>query len=320
MEKEKLVMAVSLKGVDISEWQETPPYGYDFYILRATYGGLTDHKLEEHLKQLKEWNISTLGFYHFCYPQLNTGTAGAKAEADHFLSAVGKYAGSCLYALDVEGGALNLDTTTLVSWCKYWLDYVTEKTHSRPLIYIQGSDCQRMKTLYDANYGIWAASSPEWYSGMNIAIQQSVYNNLDHDTFYGDLSQWNAYCKPADLNTSGISTGGADETVEKPKVQSGELYTVKKGDTLSKIAQSYGFTWKQLYAANIDTIGGNPNIIYPGQVLIIPEPTGTYYTVVKGDTLSGIAAKYGTTWQWLQKINGIQNANLIYPGQKIRIN
>lgn len=43
------------------------------------------------------------------------------------------------------------------------------------------------------------------------------------------------------------------------------------------------------------------------------------YTVVKGDTLSKIAAKYGTTYQKLAAYNGIANPNLIHVGQKIRI-
>lgn len=45
----------------------------------------------------------------------------------------------------------------------------------------------------------------------------------------------------------------------------------------------------------------------------------TIYTVVKGDTLSGIAARYGTTYQVLASYNGIANPNLINVGQKIRI-
>lgn len=45
----------------------------------------------------------------------------------------------------------------------------------------------------------------------------------------------------------------------------------------------------------------------------------TVYTVVKGDTLSGIAAKYGTTYQEIAKENGIKNPNLIYPGQQFKI-
>lgn len=43
------------------------------------------------------------------------------------------------------------------------------------------------------------------------------------------------------------------------------------------------------------------------------------YTVVKGDTLSGIAARYGTTYQKLAEYNGISNPNVISVGQKIKI-
>ena len=44
-----------------------------------------------------------------------------------------------------------------------------------------------------------------------------------------------------------------------------------------------------------------------------------YYTVRSGDTLSGIASKYDTTYQHLAQINGIANPNKIYAGQKIRV-
>lgn len=45
----------------------------------------------------------------------------------------------------------------------------------------------------------------------------------------------------------------------------------------------------------------------------------TVYTVVAGDTLSKIAAKYGTTYQVLAAYNGIANPNLIHVGQRIKI-
>ena len=44
-----------------------------------------------------------------------------------------------------------------------------------------------------------------------------------------------------------------------------------------------------------------------------------YYTIKSGDTLSGIALKYGTTTQKLTQLNGISNPNKIYAGTKIRI-
>lgn len=48
-------------------------------------------------------------------------------------------------------------------------------------------------------------------------------------------------------------------------------------------------------------------------------PSETVYTVKKGDTLSAIAKKYGTTVDALVKLNGIKNPNLITVGQKIKI-
>ena len=51
-----------------------------------------------------------------------------------------------------------------------------------------------------------------------------------------------------------------------------------------------------------------------------PTPSGeTTYIVVKGDTLSGIAKRYGTTYQKLAEYNGIKNPNIIHVGQKIII-
>lgn len=55
------------------------------------------------------------------------------------------------------------------------------------------------------------------------------------------------------------------------------------------------------------------------QAIINGGSSGEVYTVQSGDTLSGIASKYGTTYQHLAEINGIANPNVIYPGQKITI-
>lgn len=49
------------------------------------------------------------------------------------------------------------------------------------------------------------------------------------------------------------------------------------------------------------------------------EKKAEYYTVKKGDTLSAIAKKYGTTWQKLKALNKIKDANKIQVGQKIKI-
>jgi LysM repeat protein len=56
-----------------------------------------------------------------------------------------------------------------------------------------------------------------------------------------------------------------------------QTYTVKKGDTLWKIAKMFygeGNKWPTIYEANRKVIGSNPNLIRPGQVLVIPGVSG----------------------------------------------
>ncbi len=55
-----------------------------------------------------------------------------------------------------------------------------------------------------------------------------------------------------------------------PATPAGARYTVQAGDWLSSIAPRVGTTWPQLYAANRDVVGADPNLIFPGQQLVIP--------------------------------------------------
>lgn len=61
-------------------------------------------------------------------------------------------------------------------------------------------------------------------------------------------------------------------TVRGAKEVSSTTYTVIKGDNLSKIAKKLtgsSANWKAIYEQNKEVIGGNPNLIYPGQQLVI---------------------------------------------------
>ena len=75
---------------------------------------------------------------------------------------------------------------------------------------------------------------------------------------------------------SGTPPPGVVQPAKPPAsapVTAKRTYTVKKGDSLSKIAKElYGDAskWQQIYEANKDLIGGNPNLIQPGQELTIP--------------------------------------------------
>ncbi len=108
------------------------------------------------------------------------------------------------------------------------------------------------------------------------------------------------------------------EVEDEPVATPGEeVYTVVKGDTLSAIAKKYGTTYQKL--AKYNGIG-NPNRITVGQKIKIPSVTVyKVYTVVKGDTLSAIAKKYGMDYKKIAEYNKIANPNRIYVGQQIRI-
>ena len=125
-------------------------------------------------------------------------------------------------------------------------------------------------------------------------------------------------------NSSSSSSSTAATTVG--------TYTVKAGDTLSAIASRYSTSSSTL--ASLNSLS-NPNLIYVGQVLKVSSnastssstsssanstvTTAASYTVKSGDTLSAIAAKYGTTYQALASANSISNPNDIYVGQVIKV-
>lgn len=93
-------------------------------------------------------------------------------------------------------------------------------------------------------------------------------------------------------------------------------YTVKRGDTLTKIAKMFNTTVAELVRLNNIK---NPNLIITGDVLLISgspqEPI--IYKVKLGDTLTKIANKYGTTVKVIAADNHIKNVNLIVVGQKL---
>lgn len=106
-----------------------------------------------------------------------------------------------------------------------------------------------------------------------------------------------------------------------PAPQSGATYTVVANDTLSGIAQRYGTNWQTLQALNGLP---DPNKIDVGQVLRVPgagaaAPAARTYTVQANDNLSAIGAKFGESWQTLQRKNGIADPNKIYPGQVLQV-
>ncbi len=122
------------------------------------------------------------------------------------------------------------------------------------------------------------------------------------------------------------------------RVSNTGYYTVQSGDTLSGIANRFSTTVNHL--ASLNDIS-NPNRIYVGQRLLVRQQTSSQtntnntntssnttntsssatgtYTVQSGDTLSGIANKFGTNYESLANLNNISNPNRIYVGQVLKL-
>ena len=100
-------------------------------------------------------------------------------------------------------------------------------------------------------------------------------------------------------------------------------HVVQPGDTLALIARRYNATVESLAQANHLA---NPNLIYVGQTLRIPETGGTtlplggqVYVVQVGDTMARMAARYGVSVWEIAQANEIANPSLIYVGQRLLI-
>lgn len=107
-----------------------------------------------------------------------------------------------------------------------------------------------------------------------------------------------------------------------PSSEMNNTYLVRRGDTLWGIAQMYRTSVARLAAMNHIS---DPNLIYPGEILQVSSSgstgdVGRTYVVRYGDTLSGIARRYGTTVSQLAAANGIENPNLIYAGEVLTVN
>ena len=109
--------------------------------------------------------------------------------------------------------------------------------------------------------------------------------------------------------------------------------TISVGSQVKIIGSNYATgqaipSWVKNNVYTVQQISGNKALIkeitswvYISDLVLVSGGSSApvYYTVKYGDTLSGIATMYGTTYQKLAELNGISNANRIYAGQKIRV-
>lgn len=160
-----------------------------------------------------------------------------------------------------------------------------------------------VKVNFSAKSWSNGASIPGWVKGRSYKV---IETNGDKVLLEGIMS-WIKRSDIEILQTSSQANAQATSST----------YVVRSGDSLSGIAKRYNTTVSALQALNNIN---NVNLIYPGQALRVSGQATAQrtYTVRSGDNLSVVASRLGTTVGHLQSMNGIRNANLIYPGQTLR--
>lgn len=307
-----------MQGVDLSSWQagiDISKVPCDFVIEKVSQGVTyinpdCDRVIQQCIKLGKPF-----GVYHY------VDGSGAVVEADYFVNNSRGYIGKAVLAIDWESGSNK-------AWGNYgYLDTlvarVIERTGVRPMIYAQASVYAQVAQIAQKyNCAIWCAQ----YANMNTTgYQERPWNegkyacairqysstgrlpgwtgNLDLNKFYGDATAWAKYAcasgapSPAPAPVDPLA-GKSDNQLAD------EVIAGKFGDGENR-KRALGARYGAVQAIVNHKLGGGHK--------------SRTYTVRAGDTLSGIAARYGTTWQHLQQINGIRNANLIHVGQVLRI-
>ena len=318
------------KGIDVSAYQgyinysEVRNAGIDVVYIKASEGDyLEDPEFRNNYNNAKS-NGLNIGFYHFVRAR---NEEEAIREAEFFSRVISGTEPNCRLAMDFEVFG-NLDTYEINNISRVFLEKTQELTGKEMVIYSNTYDA---RTIFSNEL---ASSYPLWVAQYGVSTPS---DNGKWENWVG-FQYWDRGSIPGingnvdlDRFTEGIFLSSGGE-VPKPidpspdEIKNVVYYTVKRGDTLSKIAGLYGVTVEQIVQLNNIQ---NPNLIYPGQVLQITtsdkpntEPTSTtttYYTVKRGDNLWRISRRFGTTISSIVELNNIQNPNLIYPGQVLLI-
>lgn len=320
------------EGMDVSNWQGYIDYeavrnaGIEVVYIKASQGSnIKDAYFDINYENAKQNGVK-VGFYHFLTA---TNEEEAQEEARFFSRVISGKTADCKLVMDYEvfGGVGREQINNIA---RTFLETVEEITNKEIIIY---SDLSNAQNTFDASlaqdYELWLAYYGNYNELINvptnwkryIGIQYSdrgivngVSGRVDRDLFTQDIFLDDISVIPDTNNNQTFNTN----TV---------YYTVQRGNTLSQIANIYGTTVQEI--ANINNIQ-NPNLIYPGERLRIStnstisgnEERGTgdiIYTVKRGNTLSQIARTYNVSIEHIVELNDIQNPNLIYPGEKLRI-
>jgi lysozyme len=333
----------SVFGIDVSGWDATSDWnlvrsqGVRFVFAKASENLTADLKFSQHWRGAKSVGMYR-GAYHFFHSELDN----AAQQANAFIQAVGADKGELPPVLDLEPVLdenqrdISSSGNTLMTRMKIWLDAVESAFGRKPMIYTSTSyvTSHGANAAWLVNYPLWIAQYP-WIPGTHneytdpammptpggIPQQPPVFQPWIFWQ-YSEAGRLNAFSSAIDFNYFKGSpddlanfAGGHIIPPPPPPTQ----YVMQAGDTLQAIATKYNLSLSDLVNLNTAVL------IQPGKALTVslinppPPPPQRTYTVKAGDTLSAIAAKFGTTVAAIAAANNISNPNIISVGQVLVI-
>lgn len=299
------------KGIDVSkhqgtiDWTKVKAAGVQFAMLRAGYGRYDNQKDEQFEANYAGATAAGIpvGAYHYSYA---TTAEQAKQEAEVFLGWIKGKNLTYPVAFDIEDKKqANLGVSVISDIIRAFCS-VVEAAGYYVVVYANkdwltnriDADCKSRydiwlaqwtsKPTYTGSYGMWQYTSDGAVDG--------IAGRVDMNIAYKDY--------PAIIAGMGSTT--STNTAKKTNAELADEVIAGKwgnGEERKQRLTAAGYDYDAVQAI----------------VNKLVQPQEAVYTVKKGDTLSGIAAKYGTTYQKLAKYNDIQNPNLIHVGQKIKI-
>lgn len=196
---------------------------------------------------------------------------------------------------------------------------------------------------------LWMAAYPNY--AVTPEPNYNVFPSMDGVAIYQFTSTYIAGGLDGNIDLTGITDNGYTKN-DNPKTNTPAIAQGKQADNTPKSDIANGNQVKVKFSANVWATGqGIPSWVKGrtydvaqvsgNRVLLaginswisktdveiisvssapIQAPAVGTYTVQSGDTLSGIANKFGTSYQMLASLNGLSNPNLIYVGQVLRVN
>ena len=326
------MFSMSIKGLDVSkfqgevDWERVKAAGYQFAMLRAGYGFNTvDPQFRRNASECNRIGLP-IGAYWFCYA---VSPSSAVQEADGCLDTIADYKLEYPVCYDIEqasvdyasGEGVTITPELAKQLVKSFCDRIEAKGYFAMFYSNKNFLDQYLGDDIAKRYALWYARYADTFDGTDCAMWQytsqgsvaGISGNVDLDISYIDF--------PSVIRGAGLNhlSGSTPSPSPSPTPSTDYItYVIQSGDTLSGIAARYGTTVSELTRLNGIS---DPNRIYAGNTLKVPENGASHqtYTIKSGDTLSGIAARYGTTVSAIAKLNGISDPDRIYAGNTIRI-